>query len=507
MMERREFLAGSLALPSLLLGGAGVATRWAPRDENTTRADERFEKLAQLVTEKMAEYHVPGVAFGVVKDGQTLVRGFGITSVEDPQPITPDTIFQIASVSKLITATAVMRLVEQGRVDLRAPVQRYLPDFRVRDEQVSRNVTLWHLMTHTSGLENKLFTEDRGSDTLVHYTQSVSDVDQLAPLGAVWSYNSAGFVLAGRVIEVITGMGIHDALRNLVFAPLGLSRASTRLDEVVTYRVALGHRSTGAGATEVVRPFWMGSSVPGGGVAISLANLLSFAAFHLGTGDRTGEPLLSIATRRTMLAPQLRKHATEDDMGIGWHLRTLNGVVTAAHGGSGTSQRALVQLVPARDMGFAILANHTAGHRLIQDVERATLQVYEGLSLRPNQAIAHRGVTELMTGHASPLSTQPNSAAYIGSYKPNSFGLDQFGRVQRTPVSLLVVREEGRALVVSGGGTATAPVRTAITFYGPDVAYSTSGASSGTPYEFVRSGNGNVGWIRVNGQIARRVDR
>jgi CubicO group peptidase (beta-lactamase class C family) len=453
--------------------------------------DQRFERLAQLVTEKMAEYHVPGVAFGVVKDGQALVRGFGVTSVEDPQPITPDTIFQLASVSKLITATAVMQLVEQRRVDLRAPVQQYLPDFRVRDERLSREVTLWHLMTHASGWEGRLFAEDRGSETLVRYTQAMRDLEQLAPLGAVWSYNSAGFVLAGRVIEVITGMGIHDAFRNLVFAPLGLSRASTRLDEVVTYKVALGHRSTPAGAVEVVRPFWMGSGVPGSGVAMSLTNMLAFAEFHLGTGDRTREAMLSIPTRQAMVAPQLRKHATEDDMGIGWHLRTLNGVLTAAHGGTGDGDCLLVNLVPARSLAFALFANHSNAWRLIQDLERATLRVYEDLSLKPNQAIAYRGVSEVMT-HASPLPTQPNLALYIGSYS-------------RPSVLMVEVKEESGALVVIVGGVAAEPVRTTITFYGRDVAYSTGGSSVGRPYEFIRAANGTVGWIRVNGQIARRV--
>jgi CubicO group peptidase (beta-lactamase class C family) len=502
-MQRREFVAGSVALPGLLLGGSGAAHRWDSDEQGNGRTvDERFEELAKLVGQKMAEYHVPGVAFGVVKDGQTLTRGFGVTSVEDPQPVTPDTIFQIASVSKLITAHAVMRLVEQGRLDLRAPVQRYLPDFRVHDEGVSREVTLWHLLTHTSGWENKLLAEDRGSETLLQYARSSSDIEQLAPLGAVWSYNSAGFVVIGGVIEVVTGLGIHDAFRDLVFNPLGLSRATTRLDEVVTYRVALGHQSNASGAIEVVRPFWMGSSVPGGGVAISVANMLSFAEFHLGKRDAAGEKHLSLAARRAMLAPQLRKHATDDDMGLGWNLRTLNGVVTAAHGGSGTSQRLLVEVVPARGLGFAIFTNHTAGHRLIQDVERAVLRVYEGLAVKPNQAIAYRGVNELMT-HVSPLAKQPDLRAYLGNYRPSKFVLDQFGRVQPGAAVGVVVAEQDGGLVIRNTRARTS-VATPIRFYGPDVAYSVGSANAGAAYEFIRAANGEVGWIRLNGQIGRK---
>ena len=82
----------------------------------------------------MAEYGVPGVAFGIVKNGQVTVRGFGVTNLDDPQPVTPDTVFALASISKTVTATAMMRLVEQGKVDLNAPVQQYLPDFKVQDD-------------------------------------------------------------------------------------------------------------------------------------------------------------------------------------------------------------------------------------------------------------------------------------------------------------------------------------------------------------------------------------
>jgi CubicO group peptidase (beta-lactamase class C family) len=114
----------------------------------------------------MAEYHVPGVAFGIVRNGQTTVRGFGVTNVEDPQPITGDTIFPIASISKTVAATALVRLVQQGKMDLDAPVRRYLPDFRVGDEAASKEVAIWHLLTHTPGWEGQLSVSDRGTDTL-----------------------------------------------------------------------------------------------------------------------------------------------------------------------------------------------------------------------------------------------------------------------------------------------------------------------------------------------------
>ena len=112
---------------------------------------------------------------------------------------------------------------------------------------------------------------------------------QLAPPGRVWSYNNAGFALSGRLLEVVTGRPVHDALRELVFAPLGLTRTFTRLTEAMTFPVTLGHRDRD-GATEVIRPFQTTSSTTAGGVLTSLSDLMRYARFHLGDVVRRAPP-------------------------------------------------------------------------------------------------------------------------------------------------------------------------------------------------------------------------
>ena len=99
---------------------------------------------------------MPGVALGIVADGAVTIRGLGVTNVDDPLPVDAHTVFPIASISKTFAATAMMRLVEQGKVDLRAPVRTYLPEFRVRDEAASRDATVWHLLTHLGGWEGQV---------------------------------------------------------------------------------------------------------------------------------------------------------------------------------------------------------------------------------------------------------------------------------------------------------------------------------------------------------------
>src|SRR5580765_742937 len=336
------------------------------------QTDPKFDQIATLVTEKMREYSVPGVAFGMMKDGQVTMRGFGVSSVDNPQPVTPDTIFALASISKTVTTTAMMRLVEQGKVDLSAPVRKYLPDFTLQDESAAREVAIWHLLTHTPGWEGQLTPADKGVDTLAAFVDTMKDLPQLAPPGAVWSYNNAGFSVAGRVIEVVTGQNIDNALRSLVFQPLGLTRAFTKLEDVASFPFSVAHQQRN-GATIVTRPLMKSSSVTAGGVSMSLHDVLAYGAFHLGNGTGAdGKTVLSPASLELMRTPRVHKAGTDDDMGIGWHLRTVGGVATAAHGGT-LGHCLLIELVPARHLAFAILTNHSDGWKLVQDVERATL--------------------------------------------------------------------------------------------------------------------------------------
>src|SRR5512145_2587584 len=134
---------------TLLIAGLVTCAITFARSEIQQGADARFEALASLTEAQMREHGVPGVALGIVTGDAVTIRGFGVTSVEHPAPISAHTVFPIASISKTFAATAALRLVEQGKLNLRDPVRKHLPDFRVQDDAASRDVTLWHLLTHS----------------------------------------------------------------------------------------------------------------------------------------------------------------------------------------------------------------------------------------------------------------------------------------------------------------------------------------------------------------------
>ncbi len=183
----------------------------------------------------MAHYHVPGVAVGVYNDGVQQVGGLGVTNVDHPLAVNEETLYQIGSISKTFTGTTAMRLVEQGKLDLDAPIRTYLPDLKLADADATERATMKHLLTHTGGWVGDYFDDlGAGDDALAKMAVQMATVPQVAPLGTLWSYNNAGFYLAGRVIEVITGKPFEAAVQELVLDPLGMEHTYFFARNVIT---------------------------------------------------------------------------------------------------------------------------------------------------------------------------------------------------------------------------------------------------------------------------------
>jgi CubicO group peptidase (beta-lactamase class C family) len=454
----------------------------------------RFDSLVAFTEAKMREHRVPGVAVGIVDNGVITTRALGVVNVDDPLPVTDHTVFPIASISKTFAATAMMRLVEQGKVDLKAPVRKYLPDFKVRDENVSRDVTIWNLLTHSAGWEGQVAGPERGEDTMRNFVATVMpDLMQIAPPTAAWSYNNAGYSVAGRVIEAVTGTSINRAMRELVFAPLSLAHAGTTPGDFIVNRFAAGHVNRGEAPPALVRPYTHATSVTSGGIGLCITDMMSYARFHLGDGLNTaGERVLSRESLELMKTPQLEKQSTDDAIGLGWHIRRVGGGRVAGQGGTAGGHILVLSIVPERNFAIGILTNAQNGWRLIQDVEREALRSYHNIVYAKNQAIAHRGLVETLPD-VEPLKSQPDTKPYAGRYL--------------RPMNAVDVRVENGALVVqelpnTGDPRPVMP----IAFFGPDRAVVTEGNDRGQSIEFIRDGSGAVKWVRVVGRVAVRTD-
>jgi len=187
--------------------------------------DELAQGLAPTIERTMAEFRVPGVAFTVASADETHSRHFGVTHLAHPLEITDETIFQVGSISKIFTGTTVMRLVENGVLDLDVPVRRWIPDLVLADPEAASGVTLRHLLQHTGGWHGDYSADTgRGDDALERMRPLIAAAPQRTPLGSHYHYNNLGFVLAGLVIQTAAGKPFETVVRELVLAPLGLDK-------------------------------------------------------------------------------------------------------------------------------------------------------------------------------------------------------------------------------------------------------------------------------------------
>ena len=436
----------------------------------------------------------PGLAVGVVHEGRELLAGHGTTNVEHPLPVDPETLFQIASVTKPFTATALLRLADRGRVDPARPVRDYLPEFRLPVEEWTERVRVEDLLTHRGGWDgDRFFVRPPAEWSLAAVVAEFADNRQLFPPLTAWSYNNAGFSVAGRLIEVLTGSSFEDALHELVLAPLGLGHTFLRADRVVTHRVAAPHVA-GPDGPVVLRgggwqPGWElpPSDVPAGGIVSCARDLLRWARFHLGDGRAAdGSRVLEAATLERMRTEVCAAGGNDDAMGVPWLMRDWDGVRFFGHTGQTVGYRSELWLQRERGFAFVALSNELGGHVTNQRVRDWVLRECLGVEVRP----------------PVPLPAPPRDLAeYEGSYE-NPFWRQSI----RAGDAGELVLEYAQHPPEPGRWTPPAGPPERLRFIGPDRVVAVAPESAaGERSEFGRDEQGRIAWFRAGSRIAPRI--
>jgi CubicO group peptidase (beta-lactamase class C family) len=357
-----------------------------------------YDTLAACVQGEAARWNVPGIAVGVLQDDHVECLAYGITSIDTRQPVSPETIFQIGSITKVFTATLVQQLVDEDLLDLDTPVATYLPDLALADAHARDSITLRQLLSHTSGLEGDRFLDyGRGEDSLATAVASFDTLRQWASPGSLWTYCNAGFTLAGRVVEKVTGKMFESVMKERLFDPLGLERSVFFAEDVITWPHAIGHllKSRSAGHT-VARPYSLARHVnAAGGIVSSTADLLRFARLHLGDGTVDGRRLLSAAAARQMREPVTEAGNFGRSYGLGWSVWDLDGVRLVDHGGATHGFRAQLTVATGRGFALAQLTNGETGAQAMAHIEEWALQHYRGARKRLATPVVNLSAAEL----------------------------------------------------------------------------------------------------------------
>ena len=285
-----------------------------------------------------------------------------MTSVDNPLPVDGSTLFQFGSTGKTFTSVAMLQLVEQGRVDLDAPVRTYVPELRLRDEHAAETVTVLQLLNHTAGWSGDDFTDTgEGDDALTRYVEHMAELAQVSPPGRIVSYNNTSLSLAGRVIEKVTGQTYERAISELVLEPVGLKDTLFFPNEIMTRRFVVGHRREEDGTVKVLRPWAMARSGNAmGGLSASAPDQIRWARFHLDSGrTQDGTQLLSRELVGRMQEPTVESLGASigDAVGISWLLHDIDGTRIVAHGGATMGQHAGFTMVPEHRFAIISLTN------------------------------------------------------------------------------------------------------------------------------------------------------
>jgi len=448
-----------------------------------TGHDANWSCLTEFAGEQIKKQGIPGAVVGILHKGETATAGFGVTNVEHQLPVTDETLFQIGSITKTFTGAAIMRLVEMGKVDLDTTIKTYLPDFKVADQEATNRATVRHLLTHTAGWVGDFFIDSGpGDDAVAAYVSRMADLEQLAPTGTVYSYNNAGFSVAGRIIETVMGVGYYTAMQELIFESLKLENVYFQAGDVISRRFAVGHNIAESGA-EVARPWPLPRGLhPAGGIICDVHTLLRYAAFHLGDGMVDKDTRLLEADSLTqMQSPQVTIWGGEK-RGLSWGIDDTCGVRQLSHGGGTVGQMTLLNLVPEHDFAIAVFTNANRGGALTSKINRWALKQYIGIdSADPTRAEAD--VKEL--------------EQYVGSYSRPHTDID-LGMVGKKLI--------GKVTIKGGFPTQDAPPQPSpppATFdlCEKDRLLALDGPAKGSVIDVVRKPDGSIGWLRAGGRI------
>ena len=331
-------------------------------------------RLQSMLEDSIARRGVVGASLAVWADGKLHEAAAGWANREASIKATPDAVFHYGSITKTLTATMVARLVDEGRMELDAPIARYVPEFAPPDPATAATLTVRHCLAHTAGLVGLVFADTgRDDDTLARQILAINPHPQYHPPGALNSYCNSGLLMLGRAIETVLGRPWHAALIEHLAAPLGMDGVVARPEQALRKRYAVGHAFdpvTGSWRADP-QPFAMPGHAPAGSTPAGRArDLITFARMHLDQGRSSSGAYLSAVMVETMQRRMVKCPVSLhlDGWGLGWILYDWGGHRVIGHDGSTATTNAFLRIDPARGVAAALLVNCRSGLPVYEDL-------------------------------------------------------------------------------------------------------------------------------------------
>lgn len=344
-----------------------------PIAETTTK-----NKISQLIEKAISEKKCVGMAAGISVDGKIAQTGAGLRDSEKNLPFLPETSARTASIAKPITAIAIMQLVEQGKVDLDAPIQKYIADFPIKKEGA---ITVRHLLSHSSGMNGYRNNKDRNNKknfaTMAAAVDNVEDRKLIATPGEEFNYTSYGYTVLGLVIEHASGMSFDAYLQKNILDKVGMKNTGIEYaDQNIEGKAAIYHRNN-KGKIKTCKPTNLTDRIPGGGIFSSVEDLLKFGDALLNNSLVSAETLALMSTDTG-----LKKEG--NPYGFGWYLYggyfgSLNPQLANVfgHNGGQLGTSSILLLMPDQNASVVVISN-TSG--ALQEVFDISFQLINGVA-------------------------------------------------------------------------------------------------------------------------------
>jgi CubicO group peptidase (beta-lactamase class C family) len=305
---------------------------------------------------------IPGVAVAIVRSGEVVsAQGYGYRSLNEQLPMTPETVAPICSLTKSMTGTAIMQLVEQGRISLDEPAQTYLSGLMISDPATTRKITPRVLLSHKSGMGRTGHQPPMWKEPVSPYKDRADLVSRLAdirmqtPPNTAWSYCNEGFVTLGLLVETVSSVPLEEYFETRIFQPVGMDNTHTSFDgwRGSADRVHLYERGDD-GPTEAFLPANYSIYLSTGGISSTASDL---ARYQIACMDYLNSPLLRPGSLEQMQSIIMPFGDTGMGYGMGWQIRWAGGRKVVSHGGALAGVATHSLMVPSEGIGVVALAN------------------------------------------------------------------------------------------------------------------------------------------------------
>ena len=339
-------------------------------------AKQTRKALADIIEKVRAKYQIEGISLVLVRNQDTLwLEGFGYADRERLVPVTPGTVFRAGSLAKPFTATAVMQLEEQGRLDIDQPINAYVPQFSIRSrfDTTAAPITVRSILCHHSGLPTDLNKGMWSNDPFTKVAAQLNEEYTAFPPNLVFSYSNLGYTLLGHMIQEVSGEDYSAYMRSHLFEPMGMHRSGMRLRPDMAAHLSKGYRE---GMESDLLPI---RDLPAYSLYTTAEDLGRFMKTILSRGSINGKQVLMPETLEEMLEPQNSDVPLDLNIinGIGWFLEKNSipeGGPVFRHGGTTLVYSSELIVLPEKGLGVAVLANSSGSRSLVSQLAEEILK-------------------------------------------------------------------------------------------------------------------------------------